>query len=82
MSPGSSDGRRTANFSDSGLATRAIASAPANGSAAAASMNANVIASDSPHDVRTCRSRRSSSIRASCGGCSSSMSGIVAGSET
>ncbi len=60
--PGSSDGRSTANFSDSGLAS-AAGSTPAaqNGRAAARSMNAKVIDSEKPaawSTRRTPRSRR------------------------
>ena len=58
--PGRSDGLRTANFSDSGLAI-AGASTPGsqNGALASFSRNAKVADSENPAAVRTCRTSRS-----------------------
>ena len=79
-SPGSSEGRRTVNFSESGLAI-AAGSIPGaqNGSAAARSMNANVIDSEKPAAVITRRIVASRWIRTSGAGCGASRLGNVTG---
>ena len=66
MSPGSIDGRNTANFSDNGLAIAAVRSRRGQKAVAACrSMNANVMHSDNPAAVSTWRIFRSRSVRGS-----------------
>ena len=81
-SPGSSEGRRTANFSESGFASAAGSAPSANGAAACCSMNVNVVASEKPHAVRTWRTSRSCSVRASGGACGDASAGNVAGTRS
>ena len=51
--PGSTDGRSTAKFSDSGLAIGTRSPSAANGAAAASAMKPNVTASENPAPVMT-----------------------------
>ncbi len=79
-SPGRSDGLRTANFSESGLAIGA-ASTPGsqNGTLASFSMNANVADSENPAAVRTWRTSRSLAICGGGGACAAVSAGNVVG---
>ena len=82
MRPGSSEGRSTAYFSESGFFKAGGSTLPANGAAASRSTNANVIASDIPQAISTCLMVRSRNMRGSGGGCGAVSVGNVPGSPT